>query len=74
MVTCPECDSAIDVEEEEIDEGETLSCTECGKDLRVVGVNPLELEAADDDEEEEEEDGYVDDEDEEEEDEEEDWK
>ena len=29
MVSCPKCDSAIDVEEEELDEGDVLSCDEC---------------------------------------------
>ncbi len=47
MVTCPNCDGSIDVEEEEVDEGETLSCDECGASLKVLGKDTLELEAAD---------------------------
>jgi len=43
MVLCPECESDLDVEEDELDEGEILSCTECGGDFEVVGVEPLEL-------------------------------
>ena len=43
MVLCPECESDLDVEEDELDEGEILSCTECGNDFEVVGVEPLEL-------------------------------
>jgi len=43
MVLCPECESDLDVEEDESDEGEILSCTECGSDFEVVGVEPLEL-------------------------------
>jgi len=43
MVLCPECESDLDVEEDELDEGEILSCTECGTDFEVVGVEPLEL-------------------------------
>jgi alpha-aminoadipate carrier protein LysW len=74
MVKCPECDGAIDVDEEELDEGDTVSCEECGADLRVVGVDPVELESADDLEEDDEEDEYLEDEDEEDEDEDEDWK
>jgi alpha-aminoadipate/glutamate carrier protein LysW len=75
MVVCPECSSAIDVDEEEIDEGETISCEECGAALKVVSKNPLEIEAADDLEEEDEEDEDLLDEDEEEEEEsEEDWR
>jgi alpha-aminoadipate carrier protein LysW len=43
MVLCPECESDLDVEEDELDEGEILSCTECGSDFEVVGIEPLEL-------------------------------
>lgn len=56
MVMCPECDSEIDIEEEDMDEGDVLSCDECGASLTVLGKNPLELEAADDYEEASEED------------------
>jgi alpha-aminoadipate carrier protein LysW len=48
MVTCPKCDAAIDVEEEELDEGDVLSCDECGASLTVASVNPVELESEDD--------------------------
>lgn len=53
MVTCPVCDAEIDVEEDELDEGETLTCDECGSDLRVLGVDPLELGEVEEEEEEE---------------------
>lgn len=43
MVLCPECESDLDLEEEDLDEGEIVSCTECGTDFEVVGVDPLEL-------------------------------
>jgi len=67
MVTCPECDADIDVEESDVDEGDTLSCDECGATLRVVGVNPLEIESADEeDADDEDEDGYLDEDEEEE--------
>jgi alpha-aminoadipate/glutamate carrier protein LysW len=57
VIKCPECDAAIDVDEDELDEGDALSCDECGADLKVVGVDPLEIESAEDlDEDEEEED------------------
>ncbi len=52
MVLCPECESDLDVEEDELDEGEILSCTECGTDFEVVSVGPLELTKVSDDEEE----------------------
>jgi alpha-aminoadipate carrier protein LysW len=62
----------IDVDEEDVDEGDTLSCDECGADLRVVGTDPLELESAEDLEEDEDEDDFLEDDEEEEADEE--WK
>lgn len=72
MVTCPKCQGAIDIDEEDVDEGDTLSCDECGADLKVVGTDPLELESvAEVDEEEEEEEGFVEEEEEESD---EDWK
>jgi alpha-aminoadipate carrier protein LysW len=57
----------LDVEEDELDEGDILSCDECGATLAVADLEPLELEVVDD-----EEDDDLDDEDDEEE--EEDWK
>jgi alpha-aminoadipate carrier protein LysW len=66
MVKCPECDGAIDVEEEDLDEGDPLSCDECGADLRVVGTDPLELETAEELAEDEEDAELFEDEDEEE--------
>jgi alpha-aminoadipate/glutamate carrier protein LysW len=54
MVTCPVCEGTIDVDEEDVDEGDSLSCDECGADLKVVSKDPLELESAEDLEEEDE--------------------
>ncbi len=73
MVNCPNCDAVIDVDEEELDEGDTLTCDECGTDLSVTSLDPLELEAEGEEEEEEEDEDidYDEDEDEDEEDEEE---
>ena len=71
MVTCPKCDASIDVEEEDLDEGDVLSCDECGATLHVASTGPLELEPeADDDDDDEDDDGDDGDDDEEEEDEE----
>lgn len=73
MVHCSECDAILDVEEDEISEGDELTCEECGANLRVTSTDPVELELADeeddededfDDEEDFDEDGF-DDEDEE---------
>lgn len=48
MVSCPKCDAPIDVEEEDLDEGDVLSCDECGASLKVASVHPVELESEDD--------------------------
>ena len=48
MVSCPKCDASIDVEEEELDEGDILSCDECGAALSVASVNPVELKSEED--------------------------
>lgn len=50
MVLCPECESDLDIEEDELDEGEIISCTECGTDFEVVTVEPLELARINEDE------------------------
>jgi len=78
MANCPNCDAVIELDEDELDEGDTLTCEECGADLSVVGLEPLELETTEDEEAEEEEDDFdydadEDEDEEEEEEEEEDW-
>ena len=46
MAKCPLCDGAIDVEEDELDQGDVFACEECGAEIQVASVSPLELEAA----------------------------
>jgi alpha-aminoadipate/glutamate carrier protein LysW len=59
MVYCPECETDLDIDEDEVDEGAVVSCPECGADFEVITVNPVELkkvgedEVEDDDDEEE---------------------
>lgn len=67
-VTCPECDSPIEVDAADVDIGDELSCSECGSLLRVANDEPVELEIADDEDDDEEEDDEDEDEDEDEED------
>jgi alpha-aminoadipate carrier protein LysW len=52
---CPECEAAIDEEFEDV--GEIISCPECGVELEVISVDPVEFDLApmDDDEEDEDE-------------------
>jgi alpha-aminoadipate carrier protein LysW len=42
-VVCPECDTPIVIDPDEVEEGETVQCDECGMELEVVSIDPLEL-------------------------------
>ncbi len=44
MIECPECSAPFDIEEDELGEGESLLCEECGTSFRVVSTDPVELE------------------------------
>jgi alpha-aminoadipate carrier protein LysW len=70
MVYCPECETDLDIDEDEVDEGAVVSCPECGTDFEVITVNPVELKVVGEDEveEEDEDDEDVDDEEDEDED------
>ena len=43
MPSCPECDTALNIEIDEVEEGDVIACEECGAEYEVVGVEPLEL-------------------------------
>jgi alpha-aminoadipate carrier protein LysW len=77
MVTCPECEEELEIDEIDVEEGDVISCDQCGSTLRVTSIAPLELEAfdedEDEDEDEEEEEGEEDEYDDHGEDESEDW-
>ena len=68
MATCPECEYD-EIDTEDFEEGDRLSCPECGKNLVLAGNDELDfaddddedLEDEDDDVEEEEEDADEDD-------------
>ena len=60
MATCPECEFD-EIDTEDYEEGDTLSCPECGKNLVLVGADEVDYadedeDDLDDDDEEEEED------------------
>ena len=40
--TCPECEADVHVDIE-TDKGDTVDCEECGTELEVVGLDPVEL-------------------------------
>jgi alpha-aminoadipate carrier protein LysW len=41
-VVCPECDEDVYVDADS-EQGDIVSCDECGVDLEVVGLDPFEL-------------------------------
>ncbi len=43
MPSCPECENELDVDIDQVEEGDVLTCDECGSEYEVVGVEPLEL-------------------------------
>lgn len=60
--TCPDCEADVHVDIDS-DKGDVVTCDECGTDLEVVGLDPVELdivEAEDDlgDDDEDDEDEY----------------
>ena len=40
---CPECDTPLNIDVDDIEEGETVTCDECGAELEIVSVEPLEI-------------------------------
>ena len=51
MAVCPECEADVEIDEYDVDKGEIISCPECGIELQVVGLAPLQLDVASQDEE-----------------------
>jgi alpha-aminoadipate/glutamate carrier protein LysW len=49
MPNCPECENGLDIELDEVEEGDVVTCEECGTEYEVVGVEPLELARVDGD-------------------------
>ena len=60
MSICPECEAVIDEEFDDI--GEIISCPECGVELEVINIDPVEFDLALIDDEEDDEFSYDDDE------------
>ena len=50
MATCPECDYD-EIDTEDFEEGDKLSCPECGKNLVLVGPDEVDFAAGEDDDE-----------------------
>jgi len=45
---CPECE-AEDHVDTDADKGDTVTCDECGTELEIVGLDPVELDIAEED-------------------------
>ena len=43
---CPECDEEVYVDSDS-EQGDQVSCDECGTSLVIVGLDPIELDVAD---------------------------
>jgi lysine biosynthesis protein LysW len=41
---CPECESDLDLDGYDLDQGETMNCPECGVPLVVSSLDPLTVE------------------------------
>lgn len=60
MPLCPECETALDVDNDEVDEGDVILCDECGAEFEVVGTDPIELAKVEDDYDDDDEDEPID--------------
>ncbi|MFZ0661751.1 MAG: hypothetical protein WAM66_03595 [Acidobacteriaceae bacterium] len=43
MPICPECESPLDFETDEVEEGDVVVCDECGTEFEVIATDPLEI-------------------------------
>lgn len=43
MPACPECESALVIDTDEVEEGDVVACEECGTEFEVVATEPLQL-------------------------------
>jgi alpha-aminoadipate carrier protein LysW len=43
MPICPECESLLDFEADEVEEGDVIVCDECGTEFEVIATDPLEI-------------------------------
>ena len=40
---CPDCDTPLNIDIDDVEEGETVTCDECGAELEIVSIEPLEI-------------------------------
>ena len=46
-IACPECDNPLDLDMDEMEKGEIITCDECGTELEIVSVDPPEISPVD---------------------------
>src|SRR5579864_2363985 len=63
VVRCPKCATEVDVDEDEVEEGEILACPECETEMEVVQIHPVKVNVISEDDDEDDEDEESDDED-----------
>jgi lysine biosynthesis protein LysW len=54
LVRCPKCAVEVDVDEDEVEEGEILNCPGCEAELEVVQIHPVKVNVISEDDEDEE--------------------
>jgi alpha-aminoadipate carrier protein LysW len=47
MAVCPECENPLDIDEDEVEEGEVIVCDECGTQVEIIGLEPLQIATVD---------------------------
>jgi len=53
LVRCPKCAVEVDVDEDEVEEGEILNCPGCEAELEVVQIHPVSVNVISEDDEDE---------------------
>ncbi len=48
MAICPDCENTLSIDLDDVEEGETITCDECGAEFEIVGTEPLELKKLED--------------------------
>jgi len=56
---CPECDNPLDIDVDEVEEGENVTCDECGTEFEIVSTEPLHIVPVDAEGYDDEEDSYT---------------
>jgi alpha-aminoadipate/glutamate carrier protein LysW len=40
---CPECETELDIDVNEAEEGDIVTCEECGAEYEIVALDPIEM-------------------------------